>query len=181
MTRALLVISCISIAVLMTSQTAESHARLKPSAAVAPRSTNPGIKSGPCGGLPRLTPAVVQTGSTITVTWEETIQHPGRYEFYFSAANDQNFQMLKMVADTQDGTADLPHQYTTTLTMPSQPCTACTLQMIQVMTENPLMPSLYYSCADIVLQTGPVATPTPGASPTPTPSATPVPPVDCLH
>ena len=35
--------------------------------------------------------------------------------------------------------------------MPNTPCTTCALQVIQVMTENPAMPSLYYSCADIVI------------------------------
>jgi hypothetical protein len=96
------------------------------------------------------------------VQWEETINHPGRYEFYYSKMNDQGFVLLKTVQDELNngiaGTAY--HQYETELTMPAEPCEFCTIQMIQVMTENPASPSLYYSCADIKLVT-PVGVPPP--------------------
>lgn len=163
---------------LVFSLEAFSHARLKASPGVVPRSTNAGIKSGPCGGLPRVAmPAQLIAGSTLTVTWEETINHPGRYEFSFSSAGDANFQLLQTIPDTQDG-GGLPHQYSTTLVLPSQPCAACTLQMIQVMTENPASPSLYYSCADMSLSApgGPPPSPTPTPSPGPTASPGPVEP-----
>ena len=147
-----------------------AHARLKTAGGIVPRSTNAGIKIGPCGGVARLAnPAVFPPGATITVEWEETINHPGRFEFFFSPAGDANFQMLKSVPDNQNGTNDLPHQYSTTLTLPNTPCTDCTLQMIQVMTENPAAPSLYYSCADIRLQAG-------ATMPTPMPPTTQPPP-----
>lgn len=160
------------------------HARLKPSAGVNPRSTNAGIKSGPCGGLARVTPAMLTSGQKLTVTWEETIQHPGRFEFYFSSANDQNFTLLATVPDIQDNSATLPHQYSVELTLPSVTCTDCTLQMIQVMTENPASPSLYFSCADMQLSsTGTPPGPTPTPSPTPPPTTVPPPgppmPADC--
>lgn len=149
-----------------------AHARLRPAGNLPPRSTNAGIKTGPCGGLPRsANPTVLQKGSTITVSWEETINHPGRFEFYFSLAGDTGWQLLKSVPDDQNG-GGLPHQFSTTLTLPDVDCTGCTIQMIQVMTENPASPSLYYSCADIVLQTlsGPVPPPVePPPSPNPDP------------
>lgn len=152
-----------------------AHARLKTTGALAPRSTDPGIKIGPCGGIARTaTPAMFAPGATITVNWEETIDHPGRFEFYFSSANDVGFTLLKTVQDT--GTGALPHQYTTTLTLPNVSCTDCTLQMIQVMTENPANPSFYYSCADIRTQavTGtPVPTPVPAPTPSPNPTCKP--------
>lgn len=151
-----------------------AHARIKVTGALVPRSNDAGIKTGPCGGLPRLAqPATYAPGSTITVTWEETINHPGRYEFYFSPANDQNFQLLATINDNQDG-GGLPHQYTANITLPNVQCNACTLQMIQVMTENPAAPSLYFSCADIRLQAG-APTPTPVPGPTPAPSPGPAP------
>ena len=143
-----------------------AHARLKPLGGLVPRSSNAGIKVGPCGGYPRTSnPVVFSPGQTITVEWEETINHPGRFEFYFSSANETNFQLLKTVIDTQD-TGALPHQYSTTLTLPNASCNDCTLQMIQVMTENPQSPSLYFSCADLKLQSA-GSPPTPGPSPAP--------------
>ncbi len=153
-----------------------AHARLKASNEVMPRSTNAGVKVGPCGGYARaVSPPVLAPGQTITVNWEEVIDHPGRYEFYFSSASDQNFMLLATIPDTATGA--LPHQYTTQLTLPNVTCTDCTLQMIQVMTENPNMPSLYFSCADMKLEAG--AQPTATPAPTATPVATPLPPMDC--
>lgn len=150
------------------------HARLKVSAGMFPRSTNSGIKSGPCGNLPRVvSPPTLNAGSTLTVTWEETIDHPGRFEFYFSKAGEANFVLLKTVQDTQNG-GGLPHQYSTDIVLPNETCTDCTLQMIQVMTENPASPSLYYSCADMILMPSGTAPTTPMPNPSnqpPSPSA----------
>lgn len=149
------------------------HARLLPGGNVPPRSTNAGLKTGPCGNVARTASARQFTaGSVITIEWEEVVDHPGRYEFYFSPANDQNFTLLKSVPDTQDGIipSGQSHRYSTELQLPSQTCDACTLQMIQVMTEDPQNPSLYFSCADIQLVSGtPNPTPTPAATPTPGP------------
>lgn len=154
------------IATLFLPLTAFSHARLKPSPGVLPRSNSAGIKSGPCGPAPRsLNPPTVQGGTDLLVTWEETIEHPGRYEIYFSEKNDENFVLLATVADVQGGM--LPHQYSALVKIPNVNCSACTLQMIQVMTENPLNPSLYFSCADLKV----VAT---GAGNGPPPEPTPV-------
>lgn len=150
--------------ILIAPLTAWSHARLRSDGSIPPRTNNAGIKNGPCGGIARtVTPTVLQRGSTITVTWEETVNHPGRFEFYFSPANDANWVFLKSVVDNQNDT-NLPHQFSTTLTLPNQDCAACTIQMIQVMTEtNPA--SLYYSCADIVLQGGAGQPPSPNPDP----------------
>jgi hypothetical protein len=127
-----------------------AHARLKPSVGVLPRSTNAGIKSGPCGNFPAsLNPPTLTGGQQLTLTWEETIDHPGRYEIYFSQSGDQNFVLLATIPDIQGNTIPLPHQYSHTVTLPDVNCNNCTLQMIQVMTENPANPSLYFSCADM--------------------------------
>lgn len=137
------------------------HARL---VAPAPRNAGSGIKTGPCGNIPRTTtPTVLVAGSQLTVRWEETINHPGRYYISFSPSGDQGFDQnrLATVVDTQDtaiGTGP-NHQYSSVITVPNTPCTDCTLQLIQSMEENPQAPSLYYSCADIqiISQAGPPA------------------------
>jgi hypothetical protein len=166
------------ITALLISQPALSHTRLKASPGVAPRSTNAGIKTGPCGGFARIAaPPTLNAGSTLKVYWEETIDHPGRFEVYFSKAGQANFVILKTIEDTLTGAGSgpTPHQYSADIVLPNETCTDCTLQLIQVMTENPLSPSLYYSCADMILVPNgttptptPMPSPTPGASPTPT-------------
>lgn len=164
--------------ILAPIESAFAHARIMPASTLPPRSTNAGLKSGPCGGVARTNaPTVLQAGATITVNWEETINHPGRYEWSFSESGDANFQIMKngqdqdaIIADTQNGGGDLPHRYTTTLKVPNVNCTACTIRMIQVMTENPVNPSLYYSCADVQI-TGATAPPAPTPVPTPPPGA----------
>lgn len=148
-----------------------AHSRLKANTSFIPRSTDAGLKSGPCGGLARSpNPTVLQAGSTVTVDWEETINHPGHFELSISNGNDQNFQLVKSIPDTQDGAADLPHENATTIVLPSQNCDGCTLQLIQVMTENPAMPTNYYSCADFKIVNGTAAQPTPSL-PSPSPAA----------
>ena len=164
------------LATLMFSIEVHSHARLKTDSVTPPRNNNPGLKTGPCGGVARTaTPAILTGGDTIELKWEETIQHPGRYEFSISLANDQSFIQLLIVPDNQDTNNDLPHQYTALLTIPNISCTDCTLQMIQVMTENPANPRNYYSCADINIVSAVTPTPTPIITPTPTPIITPTP------
>lgn len=175
-------ISCLLLLLLLTSSEVFAHARLKSNSATPPRNNNAGLKSGPCGGIARTnSPTTLNAGDTITLEWEETVQHPGYYLFSFSEANDQNFVLLLNVPDTQDTSNDLPHQYSATITVPNVNCEACTLQMIQVMTENPASPRNYYSCADIRI-VGASGTPTPiptpivGPTPFPTPIPTPVQP-----
>lgn len=127
------------------------HARLKSDGSLKPRNSDAGLKTGPCGGVARTaSPNTYKAGQTIQVQWEETVNHPGRFEFYFSPAGDTGFRLLKTVADDQGENA-LPHQFETTLTLPAEECEACTIQMIQVMTENPDNPRNYYSCADLKL------------------------------
>ncbi len=170
----------ILLGLLVLPNFAFAHARLLPGGSLPPRNTNAGLKTGPCGGVARtLAPKSFVAGQDITVEWEETVNHPGRFEFYFSEAGDTNFQLLKSVPDTQDS-GDPPHRYSTSLTLPNLTCTACTIQMIQVMTENPALPRNYYSCADIQLtatptQPGPNPIPTPSPTPSPTPGPSPAP------
>jgi hypothetical protein len=141
------------IVLLMMPGLAFSHARLKASGPTPPRNNSAGLKSAPCGGVAKGTPTELVAGSEITLQWEETIQHPGWYEFSVSYDNDENWTTILVVQDTQDNRNDLPHQYTATLKVPEVTCTNCTFRMIQVMTDrNP--PTNYYSCADIRVVAG---------------------------
>ncbi|MBC7369985.1 MAG: lytic polysaccharide monooxygenase [Bdellovibrionaceae bacterium] len=160
-----------AVALFFVPVLAGAHSRLKASNTIQIRSTNPGIKSGPCGGLARsLTPATLTPGQNVVIEFEETIFHPGRFEIYFSPAGEANFTLLKTIPQNPaNNSGNVPHQFLTSVTLPNVTCTDCTLQLIQVMLENPAVPSLYYSCADLQLKAAgtPSTTPTPVASPTP--------------
>lgn len=109
-------------------------------------------KTGPCGSPRTATPHVLTAGESITVRWVETIEHPGWYRIAFSPSADVGFDenvLLDDIPDTQGGA--MPHLYEATITLPQEPCTDCTLQMIQYMSET-TPPTLYFSCADLILE-----------------------------
>lgn len=167
--------ACTYLVMAMMALQAEAHSRFTAGGNIPGRDNNAGHKTGPCGGVARTaTPKALTAGTQVRVDWEETIQHPGRYEFYFSPAGDANFVKIGQVIDTQDSAANLPHAYNTMLTVPSGACTDCTLQMIQVMTENN-PPTLYYSCADVTVSSAPTPSPTPLPTPSPAPGPSPDP------
>ena len=168
--RILFVISC-AVSALLAAPPLAAHSRLKAGKPFALRNTNDGNKEAvaPCGSTTRnANPTQLKPGSKITVQWEETVQHPGRFKLQFSPANDQNWQDLTTVVDTQNDGATLPHSYSVDLTLPTVECAACTIRLIQVMEENPASPTNYYSCGDIKLTNNPQ---TGGASPQPTPKS----------
>ncbi|MDP3233337.1 MAG: Ig-like domain-containing protein [Myxococcales bacterium] len=108
-------------------------------------------KTGPCGSPRTATSVNFAPGATITLTWAETINHPGHYRIAFSPANDQGFD-ANILRDNIPNPAGTQATNTATVTLPTTPCTGCTLQLIQVMTNtNPA--SNYYSCADITIGT----------------------------
>ena len=141
-------------------QIASAHARL---ITPKPRNNDPGIKTGPCGGVARTaTPTTYSVGATVTVNWEETIGHQGCFQIALSEANDQNFTLLKQINDPAGGGPST--KYTETVTLPAGvTCDACTLVMRQLMQGAPCPnnadPALaaqgtYYSCADIKIVEG---------------------------
>ena len=161
---------CLAFFLLLVSSTAFGHARWKLNGPTPPRSNDTGLKSPPCGDKPRgTTPKTFTAGSTITLEWEETINHLGRFEIEFSEAGDANFQMLAQMNDDQNNAA-VPHNYSMSVKLPDKVCTECTLRLVQVMLDNPAAPSNYYSCSDIELK---AASPSPGPGPTPSPSPSP--------
>lgn len=108
-------------------------------------------KTGPCGAARTATSVNFAPGATITLTWAETINHPGHYRIALSPANDQGFD-ANILKDNIPNPAGAQANNATTVTLPTTPCTGCTLQLIQVMTNtNPA--SNYYSCADITIGT----------------------------
>ncbi len=157
-----------SLLPLLLAQFAFAHARLKSDGNLPPRDNNPGLKTAPCGGVLATSDlSYFVRGSQITVQWEETIQHPGRYEFNISFDGEVTWQNLGTIVDTQDDPGTLPHQYEATFTLPDQTCTQCTIQMIQVMTEDPQNPRNYYSCADVSIVNSAADLPAPEPDPDP--------------
>ncbi len=136
--------------------------------APAPRSDNDGLKTGPCGNVaPTATPAMFEAGQTITVQWLETIDHPGYYRIAFSRPGDADFEDNILVDNIEDVVcAAPPCNYSAEVTLPSEPCEGCALQLIQFM-GNAAPYSPYFSCADVTLMAAPAApdagVPEPGA------------------
>lgn len=143
-----------------------AHARLDPSKKLKPRSESSGLKTAPCGDVPATTEASERTelvaGSSLTVEWQETINHPGHFRLAFSEKNDEGFDdnILKDdIVDDQDGSVSSGdettyHQFKTTIKVPDTTCDECTIQLIQVMTDRD-PPTNYYSCADIRIVAAP--------------------------
>lgn len=127
---------------------------------------------------------VMPPGATLTITWAETIQHPGWFRIAFQPNGDTfplppngtgvgNFQAA---TESQTGMTDaatgamiladmIPDgTLSTQITLPNMECTNCTLQFIQVMTNSPPYErvatqaagnnDLYFNCADVTLQAG---------------------------
>ena len=136
------------LAVLLSPASARAHAHLL---SPAPRVPVAG-KTGPCDGEPRTaTPAVLTAGQMLEVEWTETTDHPGYYRLLFSLAGDAGFSvLLDGIADRPIAPSDTANLYSATVELPATPCTDCTLQLIQVMTDKPSAP-YYFSCADVRL------------------------------
>lgn len=135
-------------ALVLTASVAFGHAALT---YPVPRSSDSAIKTGPCGPYAKTnTPTLLTAGQKITVTWTETVNHPGYYRIAYSTTDttaDFNSHVIKNNIPNPDG-GQLNDGVQ--ITLPNINCDNCTLQLIQVMTNtNP--PSNYYSCADIAL------------------------------
>lgn len=140
----------ILISVVLFPASAMAHVRWLIGSVTPPRSNDTGLKINPCGGKARTTRSTIFSGGqTIDVQFEETVNHPGHYRIAFSPADDLNFDSYVLVDNIPDVTQT--GLYTQQITIPTQVCSACTLQLIQVMTTNPnpLPGDYYYSCSDI--------------------------------
>lgn len=177
--------------VLMGLQVASAHAHIQ---LTFPLQRYPDQKNGPCGRANDSrgeTINVFEPGATITVSWDETINHPGHFRIAFDDDGQDAFQdppnenfcgtEMPILADC---IADLAGGGSTSydVTLPDIECENCTLQVIQVMTDKPPFGDgndMYYQCADLALRRGtgnpdggtdnPDAGPTPDADPGPDP------------
>jgi hypothetical protein len=146
------------------------------------------MKVGPCGRLGGARTDLVTTvrpGQGLEVVFDEIIDHPGYYRIAFDPAGDDdlappvwngasfvNPPNVTVLADHLPDTV-LTHG-DVTVQLPDLECDACTLQVIEVMTDKPPYDGLddfYFQCADLVLsRTLPVGGPPPrtfGAPPAP--------------
>jgi hypothetical protein len=146
-------------------------------------------KKGPCGVAQRGTMVTeFRPGETITVSLNETIDHPSHYRIAFNPDGDKfedptskddktgahPFVLLDNIVD------DSAAKQSVKVTLPNVTCERCTLQLIQVMYDKggngfggndgvaPDNDDLYYACADIVLKGEPVS----GAPPAPADAGT---------
>ncbi len=119
-------------------------------------------------------------GQTITVTWAESIQHPGWFRIAFQPDGEVFGLPPASTGPTGGGAASnfptanqegvdaannsivlvdrIPDGMTTqSITLPNMECSNCTLQFIQVMTDSApytvdtLSNDIYFNCADLVL------------------------------
>jgi MYXO-CTERM domain-containing protein len=120
-------------------------------------------KAGPCGRAGSTRGSTVTTfapGATITVEWDETVDHPGHYRIAFDDDGNDSFQnpnnpndnfaqtLIEPIVDKVGG------RYSQQVTLPTTPCTNCTLQLVQVMTTVVPYNSFYFQCADIIIGDG---------------------------
>ncbi len=135
-------------------------------------------KVGPCGINQRGDVVTAfRPGETITVTLNETIDHPSHYRVAFSLAGDQFDDPTRTDEPAGDGRyvlrddiIDEPAaRQDVEVILPDVTCEQCTLQLIQVMYDRldpgelPTAGDLYFGCADIALREDAAPTSAPGA------------------
>lgn len=127
-------------------------------------------KDGPCGlggasdvrDEARVT--TLLAGSTFTVKFRETIGHTGRMRVAFAAdGNVQSDFDATILAELPDpagsaGNTSDGIKWEMDISVPSEPCDNCTLQVLQAMSGNttddvgtPSPTSTYFQCADITI------------------------------
>lgn len=135
----------------------------------APLTGDDNAKAGPCGcyfgggpedpgedGSPNACPAdfpvtTLEAGTELTVEWKETVNHNGDFRIAFSPnAPDQTTKAdvdANILMQIADDNATSGATLTQTITVPSEPCELCILQLRQFMI-NAAQP-YYYSCAAV--------------------------------
>jgi len=127
-------------------------------------------KTGPCGAAGSVRGGNITTfapGETITVTWDETIAHPGWFRISFDDDGDDGFINPATIDDLNNSPTVLVDDianpdglgtYSQEITLPPIECENCTLQLMQVMLDkDPTIwgdNEFYFRCADLVLGMG---------------------------
>lgn len=124
-------------------------------------------KDPPCGhpdNPPGAGPvATYQAGETITVQFEETVNHAGHFRIALDTTGTDTFTLPTGFDDFYNSPEvlldDIPDMaggvYMVDVTLPDTPCDPCTLQLIQVMNDGSWGPGdsdLYFNCADIAIE-----------------------------
>lgn len=159
------VASAAALAILLAGPSASAHIDLNNPPA---RHDDPleDQKDGPCGvaGSPRSgDPTVLQPGQTLTITWDETIDHDSHYRLAF-LTDGEDFPLPVAFDDFCDPAVDdwcvadeladvVDGSYEYEWVVPDTPCDNCTLQLIQVMYDGDGLQEsdFYYDCADVVI------------------------------
>lgn len=124
------------------------------------------IKDPPCGavGNPPGTnePTVLQAGEMITITLDEFVDHGGHFRIAFSEDGTDQFVSPTGFDDFYNDPSvlmdDIPDDqvggvHEIDFVVPNVNCNPCTLQALQVMSGGAFSEdSLYYNCADIVIE-----------------------------
>lgn len=140
---------------MFTASAADAHIALR---SPAPRSADQ--KAGPCGAAGSTRGATVATytpGETITVEWDETVDHPGHFRIAFDDDGQDVFVNPMLHTDSYPWVLAEPiadkagGHYTQQVTLPDAECANCTLQLMQIMTTTEPYDSFYYQCADIAI------------------------------
>ena len=135
------------------------------------------LKNGPCGQSTNARTdnvTVYEPGATITVRWDEYINHPSYYRISFDVDGDDDFpiraDMDSVIRTGDDPAAANPvgdvvlmyvtetpgtSSYAVDVTLPDVECENCTLQVIQFMYDklgDGRDNEYYFQCADIALR-----------------------------
>ena len=186
--RRVLPVAAFAALVLSVSPSAHAHITLmNPPSWVTEGNLGDPQKQGPCGDdgtatvMPTGTVTKYTAGDKVTVTWKETVGHPGHFRISLTKPGEDRSVLVDPVVTTTngDGTtgnsisaeiapngtgnvlldnlyprtdvpANMPQAeaFSQEITLPSEPCDKCTLQVIQFMAQHP--PGFFYHhCADI--------------------------------
>lgn len=156
--------SCLALGLGLWAAPADAHIELlSPSARYTPDQQ----KAEPCGvaGNPPGdgTAEVFEPGETITVEWDEFVNHPGHFRIAVDPSGTDAFTSPMAYDDFYNSPEVLLDDigniggglYQVEVTLPNEPCDPCTLQLIQVMEDGAWGPGtsdLYFQCADIVIE-----------------------------
>ncbi|MEZ4447910.1 MAG: SCE4755 family polysaccharide monooxygenase-like protein [Nannocystaceae bacterium] len=125
-------------------------------------------KTGPCGKAGSVRGDTVYTyepGEAVTIAWHEYVDHPGHFRVAFDDDGDDDFVDPVTADDRYNSDAVLVevddpggvHDFEVTVDLPAIECEACTIQVIQVMTDKAPFGDgndLYYHCIDVRLRAG---------------------------
>lgn len=159
------------VAAVSTAAVTQAHIEL---ANPPPRILGNNQKAGPCGMAGSVRGTTItdyQPGATITINWQETVEHLGYYRILFAVNGDafpnpatptdfctpgQEITPGSGIYCLADNIADKDSEadpnYTADVTLPDVTCTNCTLQLVQhMLLADGSSDDLYYKCSDITV------------------------------